>query len=195
MNSPQERAREHRREDEIDLKCLERRPRQGPLEHAVKMAALEAGQYLKSNAYRYTGLAWKKRDDPVTDMDRKAELMIRKRFRDGAATLGVRPNIIGEECEDEMINSYTTIYIDPIDGTKSFISGMPAWGTLIGLLKDGAPVYGMMHQPFIGERFSGDGVGFASVVFQLFVVDRFQIFDTRPGLVGMAAAEPDTTQD
>ena len=47
--------------------------------------------------------------------------------------------------------------LDPIDGTKSFISGMPAWGTLIGLLRNGEPVYGMMNQPFTRERFSGDG--------------------------------------
>ena len=47
--------------------------------------------------------------------------------------------------------------LDPIDGTKSFICGMPAWGTLIGLTRFGEPVYGLMHQPFIGERFSGDG--------------------------------------
>ncbi|HZD91145.1 MAG TPA: inositol monophosphatase family protein, partial [Pseudolabrys sp.] len=43
------------------------------------------------------------------------------------------------------------------DGTKSFISGMPAWGTLIGLMRFGEPVFGMMHQPFIKERFTGDG--------------------------------------
>ena len=47
--------------------------------------------------------------------------------------------------------------LDPIDGTKSFISGMPAWGTLIALLREGEPVYGMMHQPFTRERFTGDG--------------------------------------
>ena len=47
--------------------------------------------------------------------------------------------------------------LDPIDGTKSFISGMPAWGTLIGLMRLGEPVFGMMHQPFTRERFSGDG--------------------------------------
>ena len=46
--------------------------------------------------------------------------------------------------------------LDPIDGTKSFIGGFPIWGTLIALLHKGAPVFGMMHQPFIGERFSGD---------------------------------------
>jgi histidinol phosphatase-like enzyme (inositol monophosphatase family) len=46
--------------------------------------------------------------------------------------------------------------LDPIDGTKSFISGFPVWGTLIALLHKKTPVFGMMHQPFIGERFSGD---------------------------------------
>ena len=46
--------------------------------------------------------------------------------------------------------------LDPIDGTKSFISGFPTWGTLIALLHRGTPVYGMMHQPYIGERFIGD---------------------------------------
>ena len=47
--------------------------------------------------------------------------------------------------------------LDPIDGTKAFMAGLPVWGTLIGLLRDGAPVYGLMHQPFTGERFLGDG--------------------------------------
>jgi myo-inositol-1(or 4)-monophosphatase len=47
--------------------------------------------------------------------------------------------------------------LDPIDGTKSFISGFPTWGTLIGLTHRGRPCYGMMHQPFTRERFSGDG--------------------------------------
>ena len=47
--------------------------------------------------------------------------------------------------------------LDPIDGTKSFISGLPTWGTLIGLMHRGRPVYGMMAQPFTRERYSGDG--------------------------------------
>jgi myo-inositol-1(or 4)-monophosphatase len=47
--------------------------------------------------------------------------------------------------------------LDPIDGTKSFISGMPAWGTLIALTRRGTPIYGMMHQPFTREHFAGDG--------------------------------------
>ena len=48
--------------------------------------------------------------------------------------------------------------LDPIGGTKSFISGMPVWGTLIGLTVKGHACYGLMHQPFTRERFSGDGL-------------------------------------
>ena len=47
--------------------------------------------------------------------------------------------------------------LDPIDGTKSFITGMVAWGTLIGLMRFGEPVFGMMNQPFTREQFSDDG--------------------------------------
>jgi myo-inositol-1(or 4)-monophosphatase len=91
--------------------------------------------------------------DPVTAADRAAETAMRMLIRKTFPAHG----IIGEEFGDERPDASYVWVIDPIDGTKSFISGMPAWGTLIGLLKDGAPVYGMMHQPFIGERFSGDG--------------------------------------
>jgi myo-inositol-1(or 4)-monophosphatase len=49
--------------------------------------------------------------------------------------------------------------LDPIDGTKSFICGMPMWGTLIALTRRGEPIYGMMHQPFTREHFTGDGKG------------------------------------
>jgi myo-inositol-1(or 4)-monophosphatase len=65
--------------------------------------------------------------------------------------------IVGEEFGDERPDAEYVWVLDPIDGTKSFISGMPAWGTLIALLRRGDPVFGMMHQPFIRERFSGDG--------------------------------------
>jgi myo-inositol-1(or 4)-monophosphatase len=65
--------------------------------------------------------------------------------------------IIGEEYGNERPDAEYIWVLDPIDGTKSFISGMPAWGSLIALAHHGAPVFGMMHQPFIGERFTGDG--------------------------------------
>ena len=91
--------------------------------------------------------------DPVTAADRAAEdamrALIRRNFPDHG--------IIGEEYGEERADAEYVWVLDPIDGTKSFISGMPAWGTLIGLTRFGEPVFGMMHQPFTRERFSGDG--------------------------------------
>ncbi len=91
--------------------------------------------------------------DPVTAADRAAEqtmrALIRKQFPDHG--------ILGEEYGSERIDAEYVWVLDPIDGTKSFISGMLAWGTLIGLMRFGEPVFGMMNQPFTRERFSGDG--------------------------------------
>jgi myo-inositol-1(or 4)-monophosphatase len=91
--------------------------------------------------------------DPVTMADQAAERAMRaligKHFPDHG--------IVGEEFGSEKTDAEYVWVLDPIDGTKSFISGMPAWGTLIGLMRAGQPVYGLMHQPFIGEHFSGDG--------------------------------------
>ena len=91
--------------------------------------------------------------DPVTKADRGAEAAIRslisRRFPDHG--------VIGEEYGEDRPDAEFVWVLDPIDGTKSFISGMPVWGTLIGLQHNGRPCYGMMHQPFTRERFSGDG--------------------------------------
>jgi myo-inositol-1(or 4)-monophosphatase len=94
-----------------------------------------------------------KRFDPVTQADRAAELAIRALIKRDFPEHG----IVGEEYGNERTDAECVWVLDPIDGTKSFISGMPAWGTLIALTRGGKPVFGMMHQPFIGERFSGDG--------------------------------------
>lgn len=93
--------------------------------------------------------------DPVTEADRAAETAMRRLIQKTFPQHG----IIGEEFGTQKADAPYVWVLDPIDGTKSFMTGMPAWGTLIGLLKDGAPVYGMMHQPFIGEWFSGDCAG------------------------------------
>jgi myo-inositol-1(or 4)-monophosphatase len=90
--------------------------------------------------------------DPVTAADRAAELAMRTLIRRKFPEHG----IIGEEFGPERPDAEYVWLLDPIDGTKSFISGMPAWGTLIALARGGQPVFGMMHQPFIGERFTGD---------------------------------------
>jgi len=91
--------------------------------------------------------------DPVTAADHAAEMSMRTLIRRTFPDHG----IIGEEYGKERADAEYVWVLDPIDGTKSFISGMPAWGTLIALLRAGEPVFGMMNQPFTRERFSGDG--------------------------------------
>jgi len=90
--------------------------------------------------------------DPVTEADRAAEAVMRRLIKANFP----RHGIVGEEFGSEREDAEYVWVLDPIDGTKSFIAGFPTWGTLIALLHKGTPVFGMMHQPFIGERFSGD---------------------------------------
>src|SRR5882762_549506 len=91
--------------------------------------------------------------DPVTAADHAAEVAMRSLIRRSFPDHG----IIGEEYGRERADAEYVWVLDPIDGTKSFISGMPAWGTLIALTRFGEPVFGLMNQPFTRERFSGDG--------------------------------------
>jgi len=63
--------------------------------------------------------------------------------------------VLGEEFDAIESRDGHTWVLDPIDGTRAFISGLPLWGVLIGLYKDGAPVLGVIDQPHIGERFRG----------------------------------------
>ena len=91
--------------------------------------------------------------DIVTEADREVEQLIRDRLSRERPDDG----FLGEESDAADGTSGFTWIVDPIDGTRAFISGLPVWGTLIGLTRKGVPVYGMMNQPFTGERFSGDG--------------------------------------
>jgi len=95
--------------------------------------------------------------DPVTAADRDAETAIRQALAAAYPTHG----IIGEEFGESRGDSDYCWIIDPIDGTRAFILGQPLWGTLIGLTSGGAPLLGLMDQPFTGERFwSGEREAF-----------------------------------
>jgi len=86
--------------------------------------------------------------DPVTEADKGAEKVIRAIIEDAFPDHA----IIGEEWGTTGESRYTWI-IDPVDGTRAFISGAPVWGTLIGFAVDGVARAGIMSQPFIGESF------------------------------------------
>ena len=93
---------------------------------------------------------------PVTRADREAEQAIRSILADA------RPNdgIIGEEFGNTDTDAEYVWVIDPIDGTKSFISGRPIFGTLIALVHNGTPILGVIDQPVNGERWVGaTGIG------------------------------------
>ena len=91
--------------------------------------------------------------DPVTEADKQSEFAMRERIKHAFPEHG----LIGEEYGAENISADYIWVLDPIDGTKSFISGSPLWGTLVGVLHKGRAIQGMMNQPFTRETFLGDG--------------------------------------
>ncbi|MBA5777326.1 histidinol-phosphatase [Stappia sp. F7233] len=91
--------------------------------------------------------------DPVTIADRAGEEAMRDLILKTYPSHGV----LGEEHGNHQLDASHIWVLDPIDGTRAFITGLPTWGTLIGLNENGRASLGMMAQPFIGERFHGDG--------------------------------------
>ncbi len=91
--------------------------------------------------------------DPVTEADKAAELRIRALIAEAHPGDG----ILGEEFGAERLDAERVWIIDPIDGTRAFVSGVPLWGTLVGRVDNGRPALGLMAQPYIGEVFVGDG--------------------------------------
>lgn len=99
------------------------------------------------------------RFDPVTAADRLSEermraILARRRPQDG---------ILGEEFGALAGTSGLTWVLDPIDGTRGYLAGTPTWGVLISVRDAAGPIYGIIDQPYIGERFEG-GLGRARVV-------------------------------
>jgi histidinol phosphatase-like enzyme (inositol monophosphatase family) len=98
--------------------------------------------------------------DPVTKADRDAEAVMR--------------GILQEEAPDDAINgeefgftdgtSGWTWYLDPVDGTRAFICGLPVWTTLIGCVRDGKPEIGLIDQPYLDERYTGWTTGAVSQI-------------------------------
>jgi len=92
---------------------------------------------------------WTRGFDPVTQADKQAETAVREIIAAAFPDHG----IIGEEWAPKATQSAFNWIVDPIDGTRAFISGVPVWGTLIGLTHEGRAVAGLMAQPFTGEVF------------------------------------------
>ena len=89
--------------------------------------------------------------DPVTVADRAAE----QAMRDVLSRERPEDAILGEEYGKQSGTTGLTWVLDPIDGTRGYISGTPTWGVLISIADDTGPLFGLIDQPYIGERFAG----------------------------------------
>lgn len=93
--------------------------------------------------------------DPVTSADHAIENVLRESIRETYPDHG----IVAEESGDEDGDSDYTWFIDPIDGTRSFMMGSPLWGTLVGLTERDEAIVGLLVQPVMGEVFLGSASG------------------------------------
>lgn len=120
------------------------------MELAVDMA--ETARTISLRHFRADVLIEHKADDsPVTIADREAETamrtMINERFPDHG--------ILGEEHGNESLDAKYVWVLDPIDGTVSFATGFPTFGTLIALVEDGTPILGIIDVPTLDDRWVG----------------------------------------
>lgn len=93
--------------------------------------------------------------DPVTEADRGAEAAIRRLIETRYPEHGV----IGEEYGEDRPDAEHVWVLDPVDGTRAFISGLPLWTTLIALRQGGQPTVGVIAQPYLDEVFLGGPSG------------------------------------
>ena len=118
-----------------------------PLAHALADAArVHSLRYFRTPLDVLT----KSDESPVTVADREAEAAMRALLQAHVPAHG----ILGEEHGRERLDADHVWVIDPIDGTKSFITGSPLWGTLVAVLHQGRPVLGLMDLPVLGERWT-----------------------------------------
>lgn len=129
---------------------------------ATAEALADAARIATLRHFRSDGLSADTKEthrfDPVTVADRESET----RMREILAARRPQDGIFGEEFGATAGTSGLTWVLDPIDGTRSYLSGTPTWGVLIAVSDDKGPIYGLIDQPYIGERFAG-GLGRAEM--------------------------------
>ena len=139
---------------------------------AADAAAAVTCQYFRSDMH-IENKATENAFDPVTEADRLAELVIRENLNRDFPDIG----FYGEEHEVVVGNSELMWVVDPIDGTRAFMSGMPLWGTLIGLYDGQKAIAGVMDQPILKERYLA-----TSTLAQLQNCEETKVLATRSGI-------------
>jgi histidinol phosphatase-like enzyme (inositol monophosphatase family) len=129
-------------------------------------------------------IIYKADKSPVTTADKEIEIALRQVIHERYP----HHAIIGEEYGKVRGSAYSWI-LDPLDGTKSFVMGNPLFGTLIGLLHEEEPVFGLIDVPAMGEQWTGDGKftrcnnrlnGCATTVSGCYFIDRARLYATPP---------------
>jgi inositol-phosphate phosphatase/L-galactose 1-phosphate phosphatase/histidinol-phosphatase len=111
----------------------------------------EAAEVTRHYFRQPSGVEYKEDDSPVSLADREAEGGMREQIRARYPAHG----ILGEEHGNRDLDAEWVWVLDPIDGTKAFLAGIPTWGTLIALTHRGSPVLGVIDQPVLRERWLG----------------------------------------
>ena len=136
----------------MGFKIFTEEEKQRLFKHAIDIVC-EAGK-IANNYFKQSLTIENKAENsfnPVTVADRSTE----KKIREMIEKLYPNDAIVGEEYGKNEGSTNFTWIIDPIDGTKAFISGIPTWGILLSLLWYKEPILGIIYQPFTGELFWG----------------------------------------
>lgn len=121
------------------------------LRQFAEKLADEARKIITPHYRNIAGVERKPDTSPVTEVDR----MVEQRWREMIEQAYPNHGIIGEEFPNKEAESEFSWYLDPIDGTVSFIAGRPLFCSLIGLAKDNKPILGIIDQPILQERWVG----------------------------------------
>ena len=145
----------------VEFKIFTEQEKQSLFENAIDIV-YEAGKI--TNSYFKQNIIIENKAEnsfnPVTIADKSAE----KKIREMIEKLYPNDSIVGEEYGKKIGSTDFTWIIDPIDGTKAFISGIPTWGILLSLVRNSKPIIGVIYQPFTGELFwGGFGIAFKKI--------------------------------
>ena len=139
----------------IDARAMTESIERDIVEFAHRLADA-AGEIVRAAAGTRRVVHRKADASPVTEIDRAVEARLRELIAGSYPGHG----IIGEEFGDDQPEAEHVWVLDPIDGTKAFMAGLPVYGTLIGFARGGSPVLGIIDQPVTRERWTGqDGGG------------------------------------
>ncbi len=115
-------------------------------------AAKKGGELATKYFYNLPKVEWKKDASPVTEADRETEKVIRKIISRDYPDHGIH----GEELEDKKSASPYRWIIDPIDGTRDYVKGIPFWAVYIAVLKENQPIIGVIYMPMDGDLITAE---------------------------------------